>query len=93
MNNNVELDELVKEKVKPVETSEHSLVLYNDEVNTFQHVILCLVGICRHDKLQAEQCAIIAHHTGKCVIKTGNYFKLEKMKVLLDDSNLTVEIQ
>lgn len=93
MNNNVELDELVEEIVKPVETRENSLVLYNDEVNSFRHVIISLVAICRHDKIQAEQCAMIAHLTGKCIIKTGNYFKLEKMKFMLEDSNLTVEIQ
>lgn len=47
------------------------LVLYNDEVNTFDHVIKSLVEICGHDTVQAEQCAMIVHLKGSCEIKLG----------------------
>lgn len=47
------------------------LVLYNDEVNTFGHVIKSLVEICGHDPVQAEQCAMIVHFKGSCEVKSG----------------------
>jgi len=93
MNNLTDVEELVEDKVKTESTEESSLVLYNDEVNSFDHVILCLTLICDHNPIQAEQCAMIAHNMGKCMIKKGNYLKLEKMKYRLQDNNLTVEIQ
>ncbi len=49
----------------------HTLVLYNDEINTFDHVIKSLVEICGHDSTQAEQCALIVHLKGSCEIKSG----------------------
>ena len=49
----------------------HSLILYNDEINTFDHVIKSLVEICGHDSVQAEQCALIVHLKGSCEIKSG----------------------
>jgi len=49
----------------------HSLVLYNDEINTFDHVIKSLVEVCGHDAVQAEQCALIVHLKGSCEIKSG----------------------
>lgn len=48
-----------------------TLILYNDEVNTFEHVIKSLVEICGHDPVQAEQCAMLVHLKGSCEIKTG----------------------
>ena len=48
-----------------------TLVLYNDEVNTFDHVIKSLVEVCGHDSVQAEQCAMIVHLKGSCEIKLG----------------------
>ena len=47
------------------------LILYNDEVNTFEHVIKSLVEICGHDPIQAEQCAMLVHLKGSCEVKTG----------------------
>lgn len=56
-------------KVRDGKTS--SLILYNDEVNTFDHVIKSLVEICGHDPIQAEQCAMLVHLKGSCEVKTG----------------------
>ena len=55
------------------------ILLYNDDVNTFDWVIECLVKICEHDELQAEQCAMLVHYKGKAVVKKGS---LEEMKVI-----------
>ncbi|MCU0363000.1 MAG: ATP-dependent Clp protease adaptor ClpS [Bacteroidales bacterium] len=48
------------------------LMLYNDDFNTFDHVIKSLVEVCGHDSIQAEQCALIVHFRGKCDIKRGS---------------------
>lgn len=48
-----------------------SLILYNDEINTFDHVIKSLVEVCGHDSVQAEQCALIVHLKGSCEVKIG----------------------
>ncbi len=48
-----------------------ALILYNDDVNTFDHVIKSLVEVCGHDPVQAEQCAMIVHFKGNCEVKMG----------------------
>lgn len=68
------------------------MILYNDEVNTFEHVIDCLVSICDQTEVQAEQCAYITHNKGKCEIKKGSYKNLVRMYAALQLQGLTVEI-
>ena len=51
--------------------NKYSLILHNDEVNTFDFVIDSLVEVCHHNRIQAEQCAMIAHLKGKCDILSG----------------------
>jgi ATP-dependent Clp protease adaptor protein ClpS len=68
------------------------LVLFNDNHNTFDHVIECLVTTCGHDALQAEQCAMIVHFKGKCTVKSGEYDELAPMLKALSDRDLTVEL-
>lgn len=80
-------------KLKEVLTSEHELILHNDDVNTFDHVINCLVKICSHSTQQAEQCAYIVHYKGKCTIKQGNYRKLVPMMLALQEEQLSAEIK
>jgi ATP-dependent Clp protease adaptor protein ClpS len=70
-----------------------SLVLFNDEVNTFDFVIESLINVCGHDPLQAEQCTIIVHYKGKCSVKDGTWEKLEPLCSALLDRGLTAEIQ
>ena len=52
------------------------LILFNDDVNSFDYVIDCLIEVCEHSAEQAEQCALIAHFKGKCAIKFGTYAEL-----------------
>ncbi len=75
------------------ETPKKSIVLYNDEVNTFDHVINCLVSICEHEVEQAEQCAIIVHYKGKCDVKSGSYEELEPKCSALLNKGLSAEIE
>jgi len=68
------------------------IVLHNDEVNTFDHVINSLIQVCRHDSIQAEQCAYITHYKGKCDVKSGSYSELSPIKLALLERGLQVTI-
>lgn len=71
---------------------ENQIVLFNDEVNTFDHVIETLIYACEHTPEQAEQCSIIVHYKGKCTVKTGSYDDLEPRCNMLLDAGLSAEI-
>jgi ATP-dependent Clp protease adaptor protein ClpS len=60
-------------------TSSHSLIVWNDEVNTFEWVIETLIKICNHTTEQAEQCAMLIHTQGKYAVKKGDYETLKPM--------------
>ncbi len=61
------------------------LILLNDDFNSFDHVIDCLVSLCQHNPIQAEQCTIITHYNGSCIVKTGN---LEDLLLFQNDLEL-----
>ena len=79
-------------KGKKQEVGQKSLVLFNDDFNSFNHVIDCLIAICEHDPIQAEQCAVITHFNGRCIIKNGNLRDLFPFKNDLQHYNLDAEI-
>ncbi|MEE2931022.1 MAG: ATP-dependent Clp protease adaptor ClpS [Bacteroidota bacterium] len=79
-------------KNKKISDCIKELVLYNDDYNTFDHVIDCLEIICDHEILQAEQCALFTHHQGCCVIKKGKSDELESYKQDLISYGLNVQI-
>ena len=72
---------------------EWHIVLFNDNHNTFDHVIECLMAYCGHEVLQAEQCALIVHTKGKCSVKTGDYDELEPICTALLERDLTAEVE
>jgi ATP-dependent Clp protease adaptor protein ClpS len=80
------------EEVLVQEDKEHEIILYNDDVNTFDHVIRCLIKICEHTYMQAEQCAYLVHFTGKCVVKTGSLEDLVPRCTALLEEGLSAEI-
>jgi len=69
------------------------LVLYNDDVNTFDFVIETLVDVCKHNSEQAEQCAMIAHMKGRCPVKNGVAGILLPMKSEMINRGLIVTIE
>jgi ATP-dependent Clp protease adaptor protein ClpS len=71
---------------------ERLLILHNDEINTFDHVMHTLQEICLHDKVQAEQCAILTHLKGHCEIKRGVLTQLEELQEQLTSKALNVTI-
>jgi ATP-dependent Clp protease adaptor protein ClpS len=84
----VQEDVLVEEAVG----SNNEIVLHNDDVNTFDHVIETLIRVCKHDALQAEQCALLVHYKGKCTVKTGTFEELKPQCSALLDAGLSAEI-
>lgn len=82
-----EIGELLTEEVK-----NNEIILYNDEVNTFDHIIETLIYACDHSPLQAEQCAWLVHYKGKCTVKTGTYEELEPRCTILLEAGLSAEI-
>lgn len=73
--------------------SEFELVLYNDDFNTFDHVIECLIKYCQHSSVQAEQCAWIVHNKGKCSVKEGTFNDLEPRCSALCENGLSAQIE
>ena len=69
------------------------IILFNDDVNTFDHVINSLEKYCGHSSLQAEQCAYIVHYNGKCSVKNGSINKLKPICLALLDKGLSAEIK
>ena len=80
------------EEVLEQEDQEHEIILYNDDVNTFDNVISCLIKICEHTYMQAEQCAYLVHYTGKCAVKTGSLEDLAHRCTALLEEGLSAEI-
>ena len=71
---------------------ENKLVLYNDDFNTFDFVIECLIDICGHTMDQATQCTMLVHYKGQCTVKTGSLDILKPMHEKLLSKGLTSEI-
>ena len=84
----VQEDVLVEEQVE----INNEIVLYNDDINTFDHVIDTLIRVCNHTAEQAEQCAILVHYKGICTVKTGSFDELKPQCTQLLEAGLSAEI-
>ncbi|WP_314235933.1 ATP-dependent Clp protease adaptor ClpS [Capnocytophaga sputigena] len=93
LQNNYQEETFAEEDVMELIDDECHLILYNDDVNTFDHVIDTLVEVCHHTFEQAEQCAIIVHFKGKCDVKTGSYEYLKPLCTALLDAGLSAQIE
>jgi ATP-dependent Clp protease adaptor protein ClpS len=69
-----------------------NLVVFNDDVNTFDHVIETLVRVCKHTHEQAEQCAMIVHYRGKCTVKHGLLEDLKPMRDAICERGIDARI-
>jgi len=69
------------------------LVVYNDDFNTFDHVINTLIKVCKHSTEQAEQCTWIIHYKGKCSVKKGAFEELKPMKEAICEAGIDAKIQ
>ncbi|MBK6641756.1 MAG: ATP-dependent Clp protease adaptor ClpS [Bacteroidetes bacterium] len=80
---------VIDPEVKP----DNHLVIYNDDVNTFDFVIESLIKVCKHERVQAEQCTYIIHYSGKCSVKDGDFKRLRPMCEALLDRGLSATIE
>ncbi len=96
MNNNTNTITKAADETDLLLATEHSctLIVWNDEVNTFEWVIETLVEVCGHTEEQAEQCSLIIHNNGKYAVKEGNYETLKPMCDAITERgiNATIEV-
>jgi len=83
---------LEKVNVQEEQTPFREIILYNDDVNTFDFVIDSLIKVCDHSPIQAEQCTFLVHFKGKCAVKSGEYKELEPRCTKLLELGLSAEI-
>ena len=86
-----EVEVEIGEKIEEIKLWE--LVLFNDEVNTFDYVIDTLVEVCEHTSHQAEQCTLLIHYKGKCGVKVGEFEELVPMRNEICRRGLSAEIE
>ena len=94
----------MKPEVKPLHFEETSvevleeeidvkdLVVFNDDFNTFEHVIKTLVRVCKHSAEQAEQCTWLIHYKGKCAVKNGSFEDLKPLKEGICEAGIDAKI-
>ncbi len=88
MSDTILQEEAVKKKVD----KSNSLIIFNDDVNTFDFVIDSLIKVCEHEVVQAEQCTWIIHYNGKCAVKDGSVESLTPMKKALRERGIDAKI-
>lgn len=88
----VDIETEVELLEKTIETDIQKLIIYNDDVNTFDWVIETLIKVCKHTNEQAEQCTIIIHYKGKCSVKEGVFDDLLPMRNAICDRGISAEI-
>jgi ATP-dependent Clp protease adaptor protein ClpS len=73
-------------------TDVKDLVVFNDDVNTFEHVIETLIRVCKHTPEQAEQCTWLIHYRGKCAVRSGVYDELNPMRQAICEAGIDAKI-
>ncbi|MBK5277431.1 MAG: ATP-dependent Clp protease adaptor ClpS [Bacteroidia bacterium] len=68
------------------------LIVFNDDINTFDHVIKTLIKVCKHSPEQAEQCTLLIHYKGKCAVKKGSYEELRPMREAICEVGIDAKI-
>jgi ATP-dependent Clp protease adaptor protein ClpS len=85
--------EQVESKVEEILSKPYVLILENDDYNSFDWVITCLMKVCKHEYEQANQCAHIVHFKGRCDVKYGDYDLISEMKDKLKGAGLSVTME
>jgi len=91
--NMAQVDYALETELTELLVDQRDLIIYNDDYNTFDHVIESLMKVCKHEKEQAEQCTYIIHFKGKCQVKRGEFEKLEPLCTALLDRGISAEIE
>ncbi len=88
-----DIDLLEQVQEKEVSSAVHDLIVYNDDVNSFDFVISVLIEVCGHTPEQSEQCTLLIHYKGKCCVKHGGWDKLVAMRNALCERGLSAEVE
>ena len=92
MKHDFQADEKV-DVLEVIETTDlMDLMVFNDDVNTFDHVINTLINVCRHTPEQAEQCTMLIHYKGKCTVKNGSFDFLKPMRDAICEAGIDARI-
>ena len=86
----IEEDVLVEKQVTASDL--YDLVVFNDDINTFDHVIQTLIEVCGHEPEQAEQCTLLIHYKGKCTVKHGDFNELAAMRNSICSRGISAEV-
>lgn len=86
-------EELLDEEVLTVDHNNCRIVVHNDDVNSFEHVIQSFMDVLKHSKEQAEQLAMIIHTKGKANVKDGTFDELRPLCEALIDRDLSADIE
>ncbi len=90
MSYSFEEEELVEVVEKTTDLND--LMVYNDDVNTFDHVINTLIKVCEHTDEQAEQCTLLIHYKGKCSVRKGDFSMLKPMRSAICEAGIDARI-
>ncbi len=71
----------------------HQIVIYNDDEHSFQYIMASLIKFCEHHPHQAEQCAMIAHSKGKCIVKSGEFNEILEIHEKLNRLEIKSDIE
>ena len=93
MKESVDTDVLELVDVKTKTTSPYQIIVWNDDVNTFEWVIETLIEVCGHSYEQAEQCAYIIHFSGRYAVKNGTYEDLRPMVDAILDRGISATLE
>jgi len=86
-------EEVLTDLMEAIETTEvMDLVVFNDDFNTFEHVINTLIKVCKHSTEQAEQCTWLIHFKGKCTVKTGAFDFLKPLRDSICEAGIDAKI-
>lgn len=92
MKHDFQANEMV-DVLEVIETTDlMDLIVFNDDINTFDHVINTLVKICKHTQEQAEQCTMLIHYKGKCTVKNGSFEFLKPMRDAICEAGIDARI-
>lgn len=93
--NNIQTDQQTAETTEVLTDLQHPyhLIVWNDDVNTFEWVIETLMTVCQHSQEQAEQCAYLIHFKGKYAVKEGDYEELKPMCDAITDRGINATIE
>jgi ATP-dependent Clp protease adaptor protein ClpS len=93
MSTEVQEETLTLEEILSSLKELHRLILWNDDVNTFDHVIFCMMKYLDYTENQSEKIAWKVHNDGKCAILEGSFTEVEVYRKILQQEGLTVIVE